>query len=371
MILSDGQVLDSVRFNALVQDQYTRYQQSLPLRFLDRCEITPAEDDEITAYFTGSVYVADIISDDSEAATYEAGQLEYVTNVIPNLKIGRRFSQSMINRLNRIRRNMGDVKGDVTMFTNWQVRTAQELIRSIKERMNSLVCGMLLDSVTYDRLGIKITGSWGMPSDLKVTVSTAWADGSDVPNVNATPVTDILTFKQYAANTYGEVYDRLTLSQADFIAMVSTTEFKSLLAGLVTSPIATSGWNPRDARMPQFASTLLNMEIEFEDRLMFSQGTDGSRSNSRVFPKGKVLFSNKSDDKNAMAYDFGNAIVTESQVAGLVGDPDNVPQGEQFGPFSYFTGVPDLNPPQLKAWSVARGFPRKLRKTCTGVLTVR
>jgi hypothetical protein len=373
MILSDGQMLDSVKFNALVLDVYTRFQQRLPLRFLNRTPTTPADDDEITGYFTGRVFAADVIADDSKAAVYEAGQLELVTNNIPNIKIGKRFSQAMIQRLRRIKANLTSpgIKGDVTMFTNWENNAALDLLRGIDERKNALICAMNLDAVTYDRLGVKINGSWGMPGDLKQNASAVWVNGDGTFNANATPITDVLTTKVYAESTYGEQYDRMTLSTPDFLGAVASTEFKQLIPGIVNAPILTTGYNTRDVRMPRFFSELLQMEVEQENKLMFTQSEDGSMPNSRVLPLGKVLLSIKADDNDASAMDFGNAIVTEALVAGIVGDPDNLPGGERPGPFSYFTGNADLNPPNLIAWAVARGFPRKMRKTCTSVMTVR
>jgi hypothetical protein len=355
-----------VKFNAIIQDQNERFLETLPLRWDNRTPKTPADDDEITTYFTGKVFAADIVADDQEAVVYEAGQLEYVTNVIPNLKLGKRFSQTMIARLNRIRNNLrgGNVRGDLDMFQNWEARAGRDLLRGIREQRNALICAMQLDSVVYDRLGIKITGSWGMPADLKFTPATPWT------NPAALAVTDTLSAKSYAANTYGEVYDRMTLSTADFINFVSTTEFKQLVPGLIGQPLAATAFNPRDQRMANYASQLLGMDIELDDKLLFNQASGGNVANARVLPAGRVILSVKADDNDDTAMDFGNAIVTESQVAGLVGDPDNVAGGEQYGPFGYFTGNADLNPPNLIAWGVARGFPRKLRKTCTAVMTV-
>src|SRR5262245_3339462 len=103
MYLSDGMVLDNVLFNALVLDQQFAYQQALPLRFLDRVRQNNADDNEIIATFLGKTFAADVIADDQEAAVYELGQLQYVTNTIPNLKIGTKVTQSMMARLNRLR----------------------------------------------------------------------------------------------------------------------------------------------------------------------------------------------------------------------------------------------------------------------------
>jgi hypothetical protein len=367
MILSDGIILDSVKFNALILDQYTRYQEALPLRFLNRVTTNPADDDEITTYFTGKVLAAAIIGDDQEAPVYEVGQLEYVTNVIPNIKVGKRFSQAMINRLSRIKANLTSpgIRGDVGMFTNWETVTARDLVRGINDRKNQLICAMMCDNLSYTGLGVSINGSWGMPSDLKFNAAASWGTTG-----SSTPITDILTARLYAQQKYGETYDRLTLTTPDFINLVSSTEFKQLVPGLVNAPIPTTGYNARDPRMLQFASQLLEMEVEQENKLIFNQNADGSISTTRVLPQGTVLMSVAADDKDSTAMDFANAVVTEATVAGMVGDPDNVAGGQQFGPFGYFTGNSDLNPPNLIAWAVARGFPRKFRKTCTSTINV-
>jgi hypothetical protein len=75
------------------------------------------------------------------------------------------------------------------------------------------------------------------------------------------------------------------------------------------------------------------------------------------------------DDGQSSAYDFANGIVTESIVAPLIaGAPDF--GGEQVGPVAFYNGNRELNPPDLRAWAVARGFPRKHDKYATAVLTV-
>jgi hypothetical protein len=367
MILSDGQILDSVRFNALVADQETNYKQNLPLRFLDRCETVQADVEEITATFTGQVFIADLVTDDAKAVVYEAGKLELVTNTVPNLKVGVRFNQAMIDRLGRIRRNLGSrgVQSDVDFFQNWETATAAKVIRGVNERKNMLICAMMLDNLTYNRLGVKVTGTWGMPANLKVTPSTLWTDPA------ATPITDTLTLKSVAAETYGEVYDKITMAQADFLNAVKTTEFKALMQGQVMQPLATTAFNSYDPRLQQYFMDMVGMRLELEDKTYTEQASNGSKVTSRVLPLGKVLLSVAADENDVTAYDFGSAVVVESIVAGIIGDPDNVPAGEQFGPFAYYTGNMDLNPPNLTAWGVTRGFPRKHRKTCTAVLTVR
>lgn len=364
MILSGNQFLDSVRLNALVIDQSQRFQAGLPLRFLDRTKVMPAEDDELIFTFTGKVFAADLVADDQAAVVYQAGQLQPVTNSIPNLKLGMRVGQNTLNRVGRLRRRLGTAN-DATIFNTWQTTTlVPRLIQGVKERMNALICAMQIDGFVYDRLGIKITGSWGTPADLKVTVSPLWTDPA------APAVTQILTLKAWAKDTYGEVYDRMTLPTSDFINLASTTEFRQLIAGLVNAPLATTAFNVRDPRNVQFASQLLDLEVEPEDKQITVQNEDGTTTASRVLPLGKVILSSKADDNNGAAMDFGNGIVTESVVADLVGGPPEL-AGERFGPLGYYTGSADLNPPNVVGWAVGRGFPRKFRPTATAVMTVR
>jgi len=365
MILSSGMFLKSTRINALIRDQTEKYQRSLPLRFLDRTSIVPADDEEIIGTYTGKVYAADLIADDQAAAVYDAGVFEFVTTVIPNLKVGARVTQAMMNRLIRMQR--GNVGNDeVGIFENYEATLAANLRRGVEERMNALIAAMQVDSLTYDRLGIKLSAvSWGTPAAYKVTPSVAWTTPA-----TATPVTDILTLKEYAATTDGEQFDRVTMGLADFRLMTATTEFKNLIPGIVGQPIAATGYNNLDVRMTSFASQILGMEVEFDDKTFTEQAAAGTISTTRVLPLGKVLLSSKSDDKNPMAMDFANAIVSESVASDLINGAGTL-GGQQFGPVAYYTGNENLNPPNVLAFAVARGFPRRHRKTCTAILTVR
>lgn len=367
-LLGNSTILDSLRITRLIQDQSTRYQATLPLRFLDRLPLVPADDDEIIASITAKNFAADLVADDQAAAVYDGMALEFVTNAIPNIKIGTRLSQSLLNRLARMSMNLATTQ-DASYFTNWEVTTVNMLLRNVRERANMLACAMMTDSLNYSKNGVTVVGNWGMPSNLKVTPSTLWTSTS------ATPISDILTLKYTAATTYGEVYTRLTISTPDMLNLFATTEFKGLIAGLteIASPVPIGGFNTRDARNTRFFSELLQMEIEVEDKLLNTPNPDGTLTSSRVLPLGKVILSTVADDKDPSAMDFGNAVVTEAVAAQLVQDfgPDNFPVGEQFGPIAFYT-LPNaqLNPPGALAWAVMRGFPRKHRKTATAVLTV-
>jgi hypothetical protein len=366
MILSNGQFLDSARFNAIVQEESADYLNRLPLRFLDRLPIVPADDDEIIAVVTNRIACADIIADDQEAVVYQAGIVEFQTNVIPNIKSGRRFSQATLARLARLARNAGIGGPDVGFFRDWEVQTARRVVGDVRERMNVLACAMMLDAVTYDRLGIKITAGWGMPSSHKVTPANLWTDAT-----NGKPVTDLLTLRASIMNNTGRIMNRATMGTTDFINAVSTAEFRNLLAGLVNAPLgaSTGAFNARDPKMTGFFSQLTQMDVEIDDKQVRTVGTDGTETLTRVLPAGKVLLSSTSDDNNPATWDFASAVVIESLVASIIGETE-VFGGEQRGPVAYYTGNEDLNPPNLIAWGVMRGFPRKFDKYATAVLTV-
>jgi hypothetical protein len=113
---------------------------------------------------------------------------------------------------------------------------------------------------------------------------------------------------------------------------------------------------------------MIGMDVVLEDKAYWEQSGAGVTASTKVQPDGKVLLGSKADDNNPQAMDFANAIVNESQVSAIVGGNDTL-GGEAYGPIAYWEG--DLNPPGLTCWGVARGFPRKMRKSCTATLTVR
>lgn len=366
MLLTGWQFLDSARINTIVQTLADRLEFLQPLIFLNRTPIVDADDDEIIGKFVGRVYAADIIADDQEAVVYESGSFEFVTSSIPNIKVGQRFGQGLLNRLGRLKRNLGQTN-DLRFFTDWEQGTAEKLVLGIRQRINALICGMQMDATSYNRLGIKIdNATWGMPAGLKVTSSIGWDSAS-----TATPLTDLQVLAQETApDTYGEQYNRATMSSRAFRYLVATTEFQNRVSGELRFNFGSGQLNVRDASaMRQLLANIVGLEIEIYDGSYWEKSTSGADVRSRVLPVNKVILSNTADDNDRSAMDFGNGIVTESVVAGLIGNDAGI-SGEQFGPISYYTGNQDLNPPDLRAWAVARGFPRKHREECTAVLTV-
>src|ERR1041384_2155257 len=169
MMLQGKRFLDSARFNRIIATLASKLDLMRPLRFLNRTPLVPAYDDELIGYFTGQVFAADVIADDQEAVTYESGKVEVVATAIPNLKLGSHIPQSQINRMASMEARGSTVQEEDAqkMFEN---RRAENLIVGVRQRMNAMICAMWLDDMQYDRLGIKIVGSFGQPSDLKVTL---------------------------------------------------------------------------------------------------------------------------------------------------------------------------------------------------------
>lgn len=370
-VLKGWRFLDSAKINRIVRILADELESNQSYIFLERTPVVSADDDEIIGKFNGQFFAADVIADDQAAVIYDTvGKFEFVANHIPNLKMGSRIGQSMINRLNRLRKNLG-TQQDIAFLTDWENRLADQLVVGIRQRMNALICAMQLDSVTYDRWGIKLTGAgWGMPADLKVTPAQAWStDGINVNN-SATPVSDLqILAHETAADVHGEVFDRVTMSSQTFRFLTQNAEFQSRISGELRYSFGANEVNVRDTgAMRQLLANIINMEVEIYDGSYFERSNSGVKTRVRVLPSSKVILSSSQDDGDAAAMDFANGMVTESivaGVAGLSGISDNT-----FGPIAYYTSPSDLNPPEIQAWAVARGFPRKHRETATAVLTV-
>lgn len=365
MLLRGNRFLDSAKIQSLVQTLADQLDMNQNLWFLNKTEIVDADDEDIVGKWKGQVYAADIIADDQKAVVYESGSFEFVTNSIPNLKVGQRVNQSMLNRLMRMSRNLGQ-SNDVKFFTDWENTLAENLVEGVRQRVNALICAMHMDSFTYDRLGVKLSGvGWGMPSDLKVTVGTDWSD-----TTNATPITDIqVVAVDTAPDTYGEQFDYVVMSSRAFKYVTQNAEFQNRIKGELRYNFGTGQINVRDTgAMKQLLSNILGMDIIIYDATYWTRANNGAKTRERVLPYNKVIFGSNADNNNRNAMDFANGIVTESVVGSFTNEEGF--SGEAFGPISYYTSEENLNPPSITAWSVLRGFPRKHRETCTAVLTV-
>ncbi|MGH9910364.1 MAG: hypothetical protein ACRD32_06955, partial [Nitrososphaerales archaeon] len=285
--------------------------------FLERTEVVDADDSDIIGKYRGQVFAADIIADGQEAVTYESGSFEFVNNTIPNIKVGQALSQGVLNRLQSLRRTATPMVSDLDFITNWENNVADTLVTGIRQRINSLICGMQLDGTGYNRLGIDLTSvSWGMPADLKVTSAVTW----DTP-ATATPISDMqLIITEVGPDNYGEQYNRVTMGMKAFRYATQTAEFQNRVSGELRYPFGTNQLNTRDTgAMLSLMSNILGVEVEVYDGTFWERSNNGTKVRSRVLPASKVIFSSSEDDNNRSAMDFANGIVTESLVGSVLG----------------------------------------------------
>jgi hypothetical protein len=360
-------ILQVARVNAVMQGLLDVRTIPQDLVWNARIPDTPATDAEILARWTQRILIADLIADDQKAVAYSSGKLSFESYTIPNLKHGTILNQEQLNQLNSLQ---GRIQNDETgYFTNTERSLIAGLLLGIDQRKEALKLAMLLDGFSYDRLGIKMSGvTWGMPSDLKVTLT----GGDTWDNTSALAVTQILTLLRLARVRYGIVFDRLSMSLTAFNYLISTTEFQnkakilpmiSLLGGASVLPLQNTA-----TMIPIVQSVLGVKEIELNDVRFWQPNEDGTESSFSYHPINKVLFTSTSNDGNRAVYDFADAVVTESLLpagaGGMVGGFGRSVRG----PVSYATA--EHNPPGVTYWGVARGIPRKKLLQSSAVMTV-
>lgn len=348
-----------------------------------RVGATDAMDEEITARFTGTAKMADLIADDAKAVTYSMGRFTYEATKIPNIKVGVAMNQAALNKMADLAAyypgGIGTAPAsdrNLVSFTNWEQRAIETVNLGVQQRVEQLNIAMLCDGVgfTYDRLGIKLTGvTWGMYSDLKATASVAWDTSA-----TATPVNDILALKLIGKVRYGIDYDRVTMSTQAFRYMIATVEFQAKAKTYVPAQLAGSAYssylNLQNLDQQQaFAANVLGMKIELYDARAWQQASDGTDAQVALWPITNVVLTDSREDGRRTSYDFGNGIPTESIVANAAGNTaiigGTVPQG--FGPIAYATPADvTLNAPGIVYWGVRRGFPRKFRQQSSAVISV-
>lgn len=331
--------------------------------FSKRVPTVKAADSEITARFIQYPQVADLVADDQRAVVYNTGKFQLSSTKVPNLKIGAHMNQSQLAQVMQILSNPG--ASDINFFQDWESNTIYNLRLGIQQRVEILLAAMMTDSFVYDRLGMKISASWGMPSDLKPTSGTAW------DNTAATPVTEILTLRRLAQVKYGMRLNRLTMSLAAFNYMIATTEFQNRAKVFMPLGMAlgTNYATENTDQMVNLAGKILDgINIVLYDQMYWSQNEAGTPSMFPYLPINKVIFDSTSNDNNRTVWDLANASVIEAMVASLGGRP--IAAANAVGPISYSTFPDNLNPPEITYWAVQRCFPRKHRLQANACMTV-
>lgn len=337
------------------------------LLFTNRIPMVSAEDSEIMARYTGRVIAADIIADDQVAVVRANNPVRLQETKIPNLKHGEKITQAMMGLLRRLEGNIATAR-DRNVFDNYVAERLVDLRDGVYERMEIINVGMVIDAFDYNRMGIQISGTWGMPSDLKVTIATAWSDAT-----NATPINDILAVRRTAREKYGINLDRVTLTTTDFLEAVATTEFRNKAALYSQFVLPTAGTFPTNdiAMMQTLAGRMTGMTWEIYDAQAWTESIYGTQTAANILPVGKIALTASQADNNGRFWDWANGVVLETVAAqycpGLIGEFTG---GEQEGPVSYATaGDPNLNPPGPILWAVARGYSRKHKEAASAVLT--
>jgi hypothetical protein len=356
---------NAVRVQAIMQGVYDPRLNPQPLIWDKRIPSVDAFDDEIIARFIGFPMTADLIADDAQAVTYSMGKFQYETTRIPKLKLGIGLNENQLRQLNRLQQNAA-TRDEVGVFQNWENRIVSAARYGVDMRREALLISMLFDGLSYDRLGIKLSGvSWGMPSDLKVTVGTTW------DQTTATPVADTLLVKLIAKIRYGMNYNRMTMSTTAFRNMINTTEFQNKARMYLAPNVSFVNLNISDiGSMQRLATNVLEgMTIELDDRRMWIQGSDGSVNSAPLWPTAGVALTDSNMDGNTMAWNFANTELMEKIVSNLAG---GLPQVAALrGPTVYPTlSNPQLNAPGATYWAVQRGFPRKPLLPVNAALTV-
>lgn len=363
--------ISNVRINRLVQTLASELEIAQPLTFLRRTPLVNVLDElEILGSYSGSIFAADLITDDAEAVVVDSGRYEMTGRVtaIPNIKIGARVSQSMMNKLAQLARGI-ELDGQQDLITGWENQLAQNLVTGVRQTMNYLCAGMMLDGIVYDRLGVKISSGFGTPADLKQTL-TGTREWITANVATMKPIEDLQFMTQSVAPTLGKSYNRVTMSTVAFQKIIASDEFAERVRLFLRLEPTQFSLNIYDVpNMQTMFQSITGLQLELEDTTFKVRNTNGTSTTQRVLPENKVILSNTNDDNSPLAYDFANAIVDETIVAPLIeGAPDL--GGPQVGPVSYYRGNLELNPPDLRAWAVAKGFPRKHDKLATAILTV-
>lgn len=358
------ELLSAARVNTVMSALQDQRGVPRNLLFLSRTPIVPASDGEIMARYMGQILIADLIADGERAGVYSAGKMFLETVSAPNLKIGAALNQEQLNQLNAW---LDGVDVQDPLFPLSEARILDNLRLGVMYRMEALLTAARIGTVSYDRLGIKLSGvGFGMPSDLRITVADEWTD-----TTNATPVTNVLTAKRLAQVKYGIVYDRMVLPLAALNAAIATTEFQNKARTYLAPNVSFTNLNAADTEFQRnLATNVFGLkEIEINDSRYWTEDPNGTLGSDPFQPINKVILESSQNDNNAGAIDWANGIVTESIVSKVGGSkiqgqlPDNAR-----GPVGYTTA--EDNPPSITYWGVGRGWPRRHLMQLSACLTI-
>lgn len=367
-------LLSNARINQIVRDVQDELEIAKPLTFLNRVPMGDVYDNsQILATYSGKIYAADIIMNDSEARVIETGKMTAApaAGAIPNIKIGRSLTQDQLNKISFLDRGLQGVNGDLKReLTAYEFTMARDLVQGVRETMNWLCAAMFLDSFVYDRFNVVASSGFGTPSNLKVT-KTGGARWMQANLATMDAITDLQQLALVATTSYGKTFNRVDMSTTMFQLIIQSTAFKNqirTLRGLEASdPVDISIYNIQQAR--NLFTLISGFQLNLEDKNIIVKNTDGTDSSTRVVPENKVILSSTDDDGNGAAFQFLQGIPEELTIGRLLQNAPTVGV-VQPGICSYYEANPTLNPPDIRAWAVVKGFPSKKDIYSNAVLTV-
>jgi hypothetical protein len=367
-------ILDNRRINRIVRTLADELELAKPLTYLSRVPIGDVyNNSDILAEYSADIYMADIIMNDSRARVVRTGSLTYgeQRQVIPNIKIGEKISQDQMEKFNLLAAGLSDVpsgplKDEVLRY---ELSMARRLVQGIRETMNLLCAAAYLDGVTYSRFGVQIAPGFNTPNALKTTL--VGADTWEVANLTTfDAIDDILALSLTAATDYGKTYNRADMSTAKFQLIIQSDAFKDdirTLNGLAaTDPVDISIYNIKRAK--DLFELISGFEVVLEDKNVVYLDELNAPVSSRVLPNDKTVLSSRDDDGDDFAIDFAMGIPEEAIASRFVPNGPMVDYGQQ-GIAAYWSINPSYNPPDMTAWAVAKGFPRKKDKYMSAILT--
>jgi hypothetical protein len=359
------QILQAARITGKIQALQDVRTISQQLTMLARTPVVPAEEGELMVSFIGNPVIADLVADDQKATVYSVGKFRTETHGAPNIKLGQMLTQAQIKLL----RSLGISPARFAAYDNTENTILDQLLRGVRMRMNAICFARAMDGYSYRRLGIILENvTWGMPSDLKVTLEVPITD-----HTNCKIVTYVSNLRRIARLRYGIIYDRWTLSEAAFNHVIQCAEFQAMARMYLAPNVSFVNLNTANTEdmLALARKTFGIFEIELEDNRFWSESESGALTSEPFMPINRSIFSARMNDNNAMVADFANGVPTEVDVSNLVGQSNgiigNLPE-DTYGPVGYAEGA--LNPPQLTYWGVARGWSRKHLKQETAVMTL-
>lgn len=394
------QLLSNVHLKRIWPDLYFPLLQKMDFRWSNpqggRIPTVPASWGEIQARGNSRIQIAPIIGRGQSAPIKTPNDvLRLEQSTIPKIKHGVLLDETTLRDLEAVSDAFGGVPSMdnelVQNFVNYESSKLKELALGCTARREHMTIGMLLDTYTYaNEHGMQFSMTWGAPSDSKLTVGTAWGDGTIGMSHAATGakvIDDIQTFLTNLSVTYGKDYDRASMSRQTALYMIGTDQFRAMApifwsqAGLAPT-VTQLPFNNFSAMVP-ILEKILGLSIEIDDRQVQQEQIDMSLWNAppnapaagqyiRYQPANVVIFTNSQDDGSAMAWDVANLPVAESypgRVPGMIGGQPTA--GGSRGPFQYASALSlSGDPVGTVLFSVEESLPRKVDLLCAASMTV-